>query len=183
VLACFAVLAGVPAADAVSWVKKNYCQKAVETKEQQWFVLWFDAWLRDVPAPPRPLGWTSTSFTSTPAKKEGAEQKGDGLVVKSHTPLAQSIPCPLCGTACDNQGYICNWSSCSGFTITRGSPRAKDLFAQVAAKHEAAAKSVTKPAAAPHPAVAEISNPPQPSKQNTKRRGKRKGWKNGSGGR
>lgn len=41
VLACMAVLAGVPAADAVGWVRRNYHVRAVETPEQEEFVLRF----------------------------------------------------------------------------------------------------------------------------------------------
>lgn len=37
-LAWLAVLAGVPSADAVAWVRANYCPKAVETPEQAAFV-------------------------------------------------------------------------------------------------------------------------------------------------
>ena len=37
-LACLAVLAGYPAADAVAWVRTNYCPKAVETAHQEAFV-------------------------------------------------------------------------------------------------------------------------------------------------
>jgi protein-tyrosine phosphatase len=43
VLACMAVLAGVPPADAVRWVRANYDARAVETREQAEFVLWFGA--------------------------------------------------------------------------------------------------------------------------------------------
>jgi len=43
VLACMAVLAGVPAADAVAWVRANYDARAVETEEQEKFVVWFGA--------------------------------------------------------------------------------------------------------------------------------------------
>lgn len=42
-LACLAVLAGQPAADAVAWVRANYCEKAVETPGQEQFVLDFGA--------------------------------------------------------------------------------------------------------------------------------------------
>jgi len=38
-LACLAVLSGLPADDAVAWVRANYCDKAVETREQEAFVL------------------------------------------------------------------------------------------------------------------------------------------------
>jgi protein-tyrosine phosphatase len=43
VLACMAVLAGVPGPEAVGWVKKNYRPGACETDEQQAWVLWFAA--------------------------------------------------------------------------------------------------------------------------------------------
>ena len=41
VLACMAVLAGVPREEAVSWVRQNYERRAVETDEQVQCVLWF----------------------------------------------------------------------------------------------------------------------------------------------
>ena len=37
-LACLAILAGVPASDAVAWVRTAHCEKAVETPEQMAFV-------------------------------------------------------------------------------------------------------------------------------------------------
>lgn len=40
-LACLAVLAGTPAADAVEWARANYCERAVETAEQEDFVMVF----------------------------------------------------------------------------------------------------------------------------------------------
>ena len=41
VLACMAVLAGVPAGDAVAWVREHYDAHAVETPEQEQWVQWF----------------------------------------------------------------------------------------------------------------------------------------------
>ena len=41
-LACLAVLTGVPAAEAVAWVRRSYCAKAVETDSQEAFVLEFE---------------------------------------------------------------------------------------------------------------------------------------------
>lgn len=41
VLACMAVLAGVPPNDAVTWVRQNYDTDAVEGPEQERWVLWF----------------------------------------------------------------------------------------------------------------------------------------------
>lgn len=46
VLACMASLAGVPWDECVAWVKENYCPKAVETAEQEWFVDFFDKFVR-----------------------------------------------------------------------------------------------------------------------------------------
>ena len=40
-LACMAVLAGVPAAEAVPWVRAAYRPEAVETPEQEAWVQWF----------------------------------------------------------------------------------------------------------------------------------------------
>jgi protein-tyrosine phosphatase len=42
-LACLAVLSGHPPAGAVDWVRANYCDKAVETAEQEAFVRGIDA--------------------------------------------------------------------------------------------------------------------------------------------
>lgn len=41
VLACMAVLAGISAEDAVGWVREIYDPDAVETPEQERWVLWF----------------------------------------------------------------------------------------------------------------------------------------------
>jgi hypothetical protein len=38
VLACMAVLAGVPAADAVTWVRQHYCPRAVQEPSQQYWM-------------------------------------------------------------------------------------------------------------------------------------------------
>jgi protein-tyrosine phosphatase len=38
-LACLAVLTGHPAIDAVAWVRSSYCTKAVETPEQEAFIV------------------------------------------------------------------------------------------------------------------------------------------------
>jgi protein-tyrosine phosphatase len=44
VLACMAVLAGVDPADAVPWVRRTYDARAVETADQEEWVLWFSEW-------------------------------------------------------------------------------------------------------------------------------------------
>jgi hypothetical protein len=45
VVACLAMLAGTPAADAVAWARANYHERAVETP-------WQRAWVRDFPPAP-----------------------------------------------------------------------------------------------------------------------------------
>jgi len=44
VLACMAVLAGVPGDEAVAWIRQAYRREAVETPEQEEWVLWFAEW-------------------------------------------------------------------------------------------------------------------------------------------
>lgn len=41
-LACLAVLSGHPGGDTVNWVRANYCSDAVETPEQEAFVVAVD---------------------------------------------------------------------------------------------------------------------------------------------
>ena len=41
VLACMAILAGVPGEDAIEWVRDHYCEKAVETGPQERWIAWF----------------------------------------------------------------------------------------------------------------------------------------------
>jgi hypothetical protein len=50
VLACMATLAGVPADEAVAWVRANYDPRAVETIEQEGWVAWFGKLTR-LPSP------------------------------------------------------------------------------------------------------------------------------------
>ncbi len=45
VLACMAVLAGVPRTEAVDWIRQHYRAEAVETVEQTAWVAWFAEWL------------------------------------------------------------------------------------------------------------------------------------------
>jgi len=53
-LACIGTLCGIEPPDAVAWVQKHYCAEAVESDEQEWYVLAFDAFLKGVDAPPKP---------------------------------------------------------------------------------------------------------------------------------
>lgn len=60
VLACMAVL-GDPSLDtgydAVDWVRANYCDHAVETAEQEWFVCWFHSQVHGYEAPEKPKAY------------------------------------------------------------------------------------------------------------------------------
>jgi protein-tyrosine phosphatase len=46
VLACMAVLSGVPPEEAVAWVRASYRPEAVETSDQEAWVRWFAEWNR-----------------------------------------------------------------------------------------------------------------------------------------
>jgi hypothetical protein len=50
VLACMAVLAGVPPREAVAWVRGAYRPQAVETAEQEAWVQWFAERASEAPA-------------------------------------------------------------------------------------------------------------------------------------
>jgi len=47
VLACMAILSGVPADQAVEWVRANYATRAVEIPEQAKWVLWFGRFIQE----------------------------------------------------------------------------------------------------------------------------------------
>ena len=49
VLACMAVLAGVPPSGAVAWVRATYRAEAVETVAQEEWVQWFAQWAESHP--------------------------------------------------------------------------------------------------------------------------------------
>jgi len=49
VLACMAILAGVPPGDAVAWVRQHYDERAVETQAQEDWPLWFAEHVRPGP--------------------------------------------------------------------------------------------------------------------------------------
>jgi hypothetical protein len=50
VLACMAILAGVPAAEAVEWVRATYCRRAVQEPSQQYWIDRYAERLGDAPA-------------------------------------------------------------------------------------------------------------------------------------
>lgn len=113
VLACMAVLAGVPGKDAADWVWKNYCTKAIESAKQEWFILWFDAWWHGTVAPPMPA-------PPAPWKGKGSDGgKKGGSWVGSKDDLKFGDPCPGCKTKLahyttkDYKGLSCNNAKCT----------------------------------------------------------------------
>ncbi|MBE0636646.1 phosphatase, partial [Candidatus Bipolaricaulota bacterium] len=46
VLACLAILAGVPTTEAVAWVRDHYDARAVETTDQEGWIVWFGEMLQ-----------------------------------------------------------------------------------------------------------------------------------------
>jgi len=50
VLACMAILAGVPAAEAVTWVRAAYCPRAVQEPAQQYWIERYSERLTDTAA-------------------------------------------------------------------------------------------------------------------------------------
>lgn len=52
VLACMAVLAGVPGDEAVAWIRQAYRPEAVETPQQEEWVRWFADWASQQPGDP-----------------------------------------------------------------------------------------------------------------------------------
>jgi hypothetical protein len=47
-----AVFAGIPPTEAVAWVRATYRADAVETSEQEEWVLWFAQWAESHPGDP-----------------------------------------------------------------------------------------------------------------------------------
>jgi rhodanese/phosphatase family protein len=56
VIACMAILSGVPPEEAVAWTRANYRPDAIETAEQERWVAWFAAWEATTPSPETPAG-------------------------------------------------------------------------------------------------------------------------------
>ena len=89
VLACMAVLAGVPPAEAVPWVRTAYRPEAVETAEQEAWVQWFAGWAAatiEDPRQPAPHG--GDRMNDNPklqvARLEEIERRGRSIPVREH---------------------------------------------------------------------------------------------------
>lgn len=67
-MACIAQLCGVKAADAAQWVWDNYCKEAIESKDQEWYIIHFGEVLAGVPEAeqtPKPVKAISTYGSSS----------------------------------------------------------------------------------------------------------------------
>lgn len=73
-LACIAVLQGLSPEDAIKWVRKEYCDHAIESDKQEWWVTWFKAYAYNEPAPEEPVWIKSTVTTTTPIKPTSSPQ-------------------------------------------------------------------------------------------------------------
>lgn len=106
VLACMATLAGVKPGNAVKWVRKHYCEHAVESDDQAWFVKWFDATRRGVKAPKRPAKKTYTS-TTTATVKTGGTSAGTNFGMKAVE--CKASDCKANSYAAHGYCYKHNW--------------------------------------------------------------------------
>lgn len=57
ILACMGVLAGLDHKDAIAYVRRTFCDEAIETAEQEWFVEWFECHLTDSTPSKKPNNW------------------------------------------------------------------------------------------------------------------------------
>jgi len=90
-LACIAILADpdMTAEEAIKHVRHVHCYKAIESNEQEWFIAWFAAHVRDLPFDaPRPKSWSATyvndddwgyGYETYPAKKKGTTALEDAI--------------------------------------------------------------------------------------------------------
>jgi hypothetical protein len=109
VLGCLAVLDGVPANEAVDWVHDNYCTEAIESKRQEWFIEWFDYFVRGEECPtPMPAQFTHGQAKDTRSKHKGKK-------VKIFADNEGTKYCGECQTDCKDQAghpTHCHW--CEG---------------------------------------------------------------------
>jgi hypothetical protein len=58
VLAAMAVLAGLPSDVAIAYVRENYCNQAIETDQQMWWINWFDCYINSGTTAAYPASFT-----------------------------------------------------------------------------------------------------------------------------
>ncbi len=96
-LACCAVVNGMTAGEAIAHVRDKYCDKAIETKKQEWYVHAMHAVHHNIPAPPMPEEkvWQPTKeVTFTPSLLGQTPRCQDCQT----SPLyANATTCDICG--------------------------------------------------------------------------------------
>jgi hypothetical protein len=54
ILACMATIAGMTPVKAISFVRKKYCDEAIESEQQEWYIKWFDCYIHGGEPGPKP---------------------------------------------------------------------------------------------------------------------------------
>jgi hypothetical protein len=97
ILACWAVLDGMTAKDAIDYIRKNYCHDTIETITQEWWVEWFEAKLLGKDAPEQP--YTKPKVATTGGTNLNS---GQYCTVRSHWDMwkAGKVACVIRPTTC-----------------------------------------------------------------------------------
>lgn len=96
VLACMAVLAGLSAPDAVNYVRNKYCNNAMETIDQEWWVSWFEAYMLggSTPGKPAPYNYSKKQISKYEPKvfsyDYGWLENMEGFFLNSETEFNES---------------------------------------------------------------------------------------------
>lgn len=64
IIACLALLDGIEVDKVIDFVRNTYCQQAIESKEQEWYINWFDAIINGKTPPDKPVIVTTTTVTT-----------------------------------------------------------------------------------------------------------------------
>lgn len=164
VLACMAVLTGLDADASMQYIWDNYCKRAIESDDQEWFVKWFHAWAWGNPAPPTPPMKPPPPKIEKPATTGAA--KSPYWDKPKSTPMWQRKPCVVCNTMLDESmlhGYLCHNQKCVNYHLTANSPAGKTQLSLVGT-----AVSGT-----------QVSSPSTSGSRRSKRKTKKNRWKGG----
>ena len=137
VLACMAILAGVPADDACQWVWDHYCVEAIEADSQIWWIEWFGSQVSDHPEPLPPTQLRTSAEPPPPPKKY--EKKDDKKAAPIKVDPDPDIPtCHGCGhDRPKNTDWVCSNSKCRpNYTISANSPRGEAILTKWAEKNK-----------------------------------------------
>jgi hypothetical protein len=84
ILACMAVLADpeLTGPEAVKYIQRVHCNKAVETSSQEWFVRWFRAWANgETFTEMEPKGWSYDSSKTSTTTVTSGHSRGEAIHV------------------------------------------------------------------------------------------------------